>query len=266
MSQLRFSICIPNYNSEQYIERLIKSIECQTYKNYEVIIVDDMSTDNSPKILEEITKRNPHCYFIKDSRKKYNGGTRNACVGLAEGEYILFADCDDYFYKNNALETISRIIDENDHPDLIRLPYHYLVAKGEGNVTLAEPTLETLTRSVFVAPWTKCIKRELFVPFPENTLIEDVSQHIEQMDKIETYAKCPIPIMVWNCRNQNSISNPANEKKSSKRQNSYMRILADLLDIKVTKPYCIEHRDWRIRNYIKVTKEKLEEIEREYNK
>lgn len=262
---MRFSVVIPNYNSSEWIIRLLNSIMCQTYKDYEIIIVDDMSTDDSLEKIEDYFKDKKVWHFIhKNKAKRFNGGSRNVGALAALGEYILFIDCDDYFYSSNVFETISKIIDENNHPDLIRLPYHYLVAKGEGNVTLAESTLEALAKSVFVAPWTKCIKRELFVPFPENTLIEDVSQHIEQMDKIETMAICPKPVVVWNCRNKNSISNPENEKKSPKRQNSYLRILADLLDINVTKPYCIEHKQWRIRNYIQVTKEKLKEIERCY--
>lgn len=256
---MRFSICIPNYNSELYIEKLIGSIKNQTYKDYEVIIVDDMSTDDSPEMIKEL--KEPDWYFGINEHKRYNGGTRNVAVDLAGGDYIVFMDCDDYFYRPDALEKISDEIDRT-RADLIRLPYHYLVAKGEGNVMLAEPNIEELTRSVFVAPWTKCIKRELYVQFPENTLIEDVSQHIEQMDKIKTMGHCSIPVMVWNCRNKDAISQK--EGKNPKRDHSYLRILADLLDIEVTKPYCIEHKKWRIRNYIQVTKEKLEEIERRY--
>jgi len=258
---MRFSICIPNYNSEKYIERLINSIKAQTYKDYEVIVVDDMSTDNSFEILHKLKEKEPMWYVVENDHKRYNGGTRNVAVDLAEGDYIIFMDCDDYFYRPDALEKISEEIDHTG-ADLIRLPYHYLVDGGEGNIILAESTLEELTKSVFVAPWTKCIKRELFVPFPENTLIEDVSQHIEQMDKIKTLGHCTIPVMVWNCRNKDAISKK--EGKNPKRGNSYLRILADLLDIEVTKPYCIEHKNWRIRNYIKVTREKLEEIERRY--
>lgn len=264
---MKFSVVIPNYNSSKWINRLLDSIDNQSYSDYEVIIVDDMSTDGSYEMIQDRIKNNvcfgPKYILDKNKAKRYNGGSRNAGVDLAIGDYLLFADCDDYFYRADAFERIAKLTETN--PDLIRLPYHYLVAKGEGNVPLAEPTLEALTKSVFVAPWTKCIKRELFVPFPENTLIEDVSQHIAQMDKIETMVKCPVPIIAWNCRNEESISHPKNESKSAKRQNSYMRILADLLDLEVTKPYCIEHKNWRIRNYIKVTKEKLEEIERRYN-
>ena len=265
---MKFSVIIPNYNSSKWINRLLDSIDNQTYKDYEVIIIDDMSTDGSFEMIEERWLSNVSFMekysLFKNQVKRYNGGSRNAGVEMAVGDYIIFIDCDDYFYSDKAFEKIAKLTETN--PDLIRLPYHYLVQKGEGNVTLSEKTPEELTKSVFVAPWTKCIKRELFVPFPENTLIEDVSQHIAQVDKIETIEVCKTPIVVWNCRNEESISNPKNEKKSSKRQNSYMRILADLLDLEVTKPYCIEHKNWRIRNYIEVTKEKLGEIERRYSK
>ena len=124
---------------------------------------------------------------------------------------------------------------------------------------LKESTPQELMKSVFVAPWTKCIKRELMVDFPENTLIEDVSQHIEQIDKIETIEVCPIPIIVWNCKNENSISNPTQEKKSIKRQASYWRIIADLMELegKLQHDYSEEHRIWRLNNYYDIAREKL---------
>lgn len=253
---MRFSIIIPNYNSANWIVKLLDSIKNQTYKDYELIIVDDISEDNSVELIKNYKRL--EIQLIELKRKRYNGGTRNEGVEHAKGDYILFIDCDDYFYSNNAFEKISAEIDRT-HADLIRLPYHYLVQYGEGNVGLHEPNLEELTKSVFVAPWTKCIKRDLFVPFPENTLIEDVSQHIEQMDKIETLGYVDTPICVWNCRNPKQISNTEQEKKSIKRQASFYRIVADLLDLegKLTKPYCEEHRIWRLNNYKDIIRNRL---------
>ena len=246
---MKFSVCIPNYNSSKWINRLLDSIENQTYKDYEVIIVDDKSTDDS---VDKIRRRGYPPIINK--RKRYNGGSRNEAVDHAKGDYLLFIDCDDYFYSDKAFERIAKLTESN--PDCVRLSYHYLVSKGEGNVTLAENTPEKLVKSIFVAPWTKCIKRELFVPFPENTLIEDVTQHIEQVDRIETIEVCKTPIVVWNCRNEESVS----RDKFSKRKNSYFRILADVLDINVTKPYCLEQKQARLDQYIQVTKEKLNDL------
>lgn len=251
-----FSVVIPNYNSEQWIIRLLDSISNQTFCDFEIIVVDDISTDKSVNLIKNY-KDTRLKLFIND-RKRFNGGTRNVGVEKAQGEYILFADCDDYFLTNNVFETIANIIFKYK-PDLVRLPYHYLVQNGEGDVMLSESTPQELMKSVFVAPWTKCIKRELFIDFPENTLIEDVSQHIEQIDKIETIAQCPIPVIVWNCRNEKSISNPNQEKKSIKRQASYWRIIADLMELegKLQHDYSEEHRKWRLNNYYDIAREKL---------
>lgn len=252
-----FSVIIPNYNSAKWIDRLMQSIEVQTFKDFEVIIVDDISTDNSLSLIEKYLNDNVHLYI--NDRKRYNGGTRNAGVRKAKGEYILFIDCDDYFYRDDAFETIAKIIEKDNYPDLIRLPYHYLVRHGEGDVSLTESTPQELMRTVFVAPWTKCIKRDLFVEFPENTLIEDVSQHIEQIDKIKTISLCPIPVCVWNCRNENAISNPQNEGKSIKRLASWWYIIGNLMELegKLQHDYSEAHRKWRLNNYKQIAKEKL---------
>ena len=257
---MKFSVVIPNYNSERWIVRLLDSIKNQSYKDYEVIIVDDISIDNSVEVIKEYAQSNkfPIKLHINET-KRFNGGTRNVGVEEAVGDYIIFCDCDDYFYNTNCFEEISKIIDENNSPDCIRLPYHYLVKKGEGTISLNEKTPKELVKSVFVAPWTKCIKRKLFAKFPENTLIEDVSQHIEQVDKIETIAICEVPIIVWNCRNENAISYKGNEQKSIKRMASYWRIIADLMDMegKLKHDYCEEHRKWRLNNYLSMAKERL---------
>lgn len=257
-----FSVIIPNYNSARWIDRLMQSIETQTFKDYEVIIVDDISTDGSLGLIEKYLKDNVHLYI--NNRKRYNGGTRNVGVEKAKGEYILFIDCDDYFYRDDCFQTIANIIERDNHPDLVRLPYHYLVKNGEGDVYTPsqEKTLPEITRSVYVAPWTKCIKKELFVEFPESTLIEDVSQHIEQMDKIETFSVCPIPINVWNCRNEKAISNPQQETKSLKRIASWWYIIGNLIELegKLQHDYTEAHRIWRLNNYKQIAKEKLNGI------
>ena len=253
---MKFSIIIPNYNSEKWIIKLLDSINRQTYQDYETIIVDDMSTDNSFNIIRNyIVENDLYNKFFPCvlTTKRYNGGARNIGVKLAKGDYIIFADCDDWFYSDKALEEISLAIDQNNCPDLVRLPYHAYSIKGECDVKLHEESLEKMAHTVFVAPWTKCIKRELFVPFPENTLIEDIVQHIAQIDKIETMAYCPIPIIVWNRANEDAIS--ADNRvysRESKRYTSIYRNLADLLDLRVQKSYCEEERQKRIAIYLDI--------------
>ena len=245
---MMFSIIIPNFNSEKWIEKLLNSILNQTYTDYEIVIVDDMSTDDSVKIIKSFQDK--RIKLIELETKAYNGGSRNIGVSYAKGKYILFADCDDWFKSNNCLEEIAKVIEEYNYPDCVRLPYHFIEI-GEGDIMLHENSIEELANTVFVAPWTKCIKRELFVPFPENTLVEDIVQHIAQIDKIETLAYCPIPVIVWNRTNVNAISATGRKyNRDSKRYSSIFRNIADLLDLRCNHDYCERRRQQRIDAYL----------------
>lgn len=241
------SIIIPNYNSSKWINKCIDSILKQIYQNYEIIIVDDMSEDNSVELIKQYN--NPKIKLIELDHKAYNGGTRNIGVENANGEYILFLDCDDWIHSNMSLFEIAKVI-KNTKADLIRLPYMAYCNNKKARINLKEDTPQELVNSVFCAPWTKCIKKSKYVPFPENTLLEDVVQHIAQVDNIETIALCNIPYAVWNRSNPNAISSDTIKyDKNSKRYSSVYRNIADLLDLRCKHDYCEEQRLWRIKNY-----------------
>ena len=94
MEEELISVILPIYNVEKYLEKCLKSVINQTYKNLEIILVDDGSKDNSPQICDE--------YAVKDKRivviHKSNGGlsdARNAGIEIAKGKYITLIDSDD---------------------------------------------------------------------------------------------------------------------------------------------------------------------------
>ena len=106
------TIVIPIYNVKKYIERCIKSVINQTYKNIEIILVDDGSTDESGDICDEYAKKDNR---IKVIHKK-NGGlsdARNFGIDAANGKYISFVDSDD-FVTNNYVEVLYNLIKNND--------------------------------------------------------------------------------------------------------------------------------------------------------
>ena len=89
------SLIIPVYNVEQYLPKCLESIAAQTLKGFEVILVDDGSTDHSLEILRGFARRFPNTCVIHQE----NGGVskaRNAGIQAARGEYIAFMDSDDY--------------------------------------------------------------------------------------------------------------------------------------------------------------------------
>lgn len=106
------SVIVPVYSVEKYIEKCINSIINQTYKNLEIILVDDGSPDNCPKICDD--------YALKDNRikviHKANGGlsdARNAGLDIAGGEYFMFVDSDDYV-EPNMVEVLYKALIDND--------------------------------------------------------------------------------------------------------------------------------------------------------
>lgn len=122
------SVIVPIYNVEKYLNKCVDSIISQTYKNLEIILVDDGSPDNCPKMCDE--------YVQKDNRikviHKKNGGlsdARNAGIDAANGEYIAFVDSDDYI-EVNMYEKLYNVIKEYDAN--IAVCSRYIVSeKGE---------------------------------------------------------------------------------------------------------------------------------------
>ena len=107
------SIVVPVYKVESYIRHCIDSILEQSFENFELILVDDGSTDNCPAICDEYAARDHRIRVIHKS----NGGissARNAGMQMARGKYIMFVDSDDYVHKDWCKTLLQSLI---AHPD-----------------------------------------------------------------------------------------------------------------------------------------------------
>lgn len=243
---MKFKIIIPTYNSEEWINKCIDSVLSQTYKDFMLVIVDDMSTDRTTELVKEYN--DDRIYFIELEEKRYNGGTRN--VGIQTplySDYTLFLDSDDWFCNNKCLELINDTITKNNNPDCVSLSYNCLIGGNENLVSLKRKNRKELVESIYVACWTKCIKSNLIQPFPENTLMEDVVQHIKQCDVIESVVSIEKPIVVWNRNNLKSCSREENQNlQNGKWQSSMYRYCADLMDLSCKNDECENHRKWRL--------------------
>lgn len=91
-----FSILIPFYNSEHCLSRCLNSILRQSYSNYEIILLNDGSSDNSRKIVCEYEKKSPKIRYYKNKTNKGIAASRNKLVKLVKGDYFIFIDSDDY--------------------------------------------------------------------------------------------------------------------------------------------------------------------------
>lgn len=100
---VEISIIMPVYNGEKYLWRCVKSLQSQTFRDIEIICVDDSSTDSSVEILTEVAARDKRIRILKQEHLGA-GSARNLGMKEARGKYLLFLDCDDLFDKNMCRE------------------------------------------------------------------------------------------------------------------------------------------------------------------
>lgn len=112
LKKILVSVIVPIYNSEKYIQRCIESILNQSYKNLEIILVNDGSTDDSLKICEKYSEKDDRIRVVNQK----NSGvslTRNMGIELSSGEYIMFVDSDDYIESTMIEDMVNKIVDNN---------------------------------------------------------------------------------------------------------------------------------------------------------
>lgn len=111
---MKFSILIAHYNNWSYFQDCYRSIKNQTYRNFEIVIVDDFSTDDSYSRLEELSKTDPRIKLYQNSENSGVGYTKKRCVELASGDICGFVDPDDAITENALQESIDVFINEKD--------------------------------------------------------------------------------------------------------------------------------------------------------
>ncbi|HFU3800008.1 TPA: glycosyltransferase family 2 protein [Streptococcus suis] len=107
------SVCVPVYNSSTYLKECIESIRNQTFKDLEIICVDDGSTDNSLEILKEFQKLDPRIQLIVQERNMGVGAARNRAIDLASGQYMSFIDSDDFIEPELFEELYNKAIEKD---------------------------------------------------------------------------------------------------------------------------------------------------------
>lgn len=112
----KVSIIIPNYNTVKYLEETIQSVISQTYKNWELLIVDDHSTDGSIDIIRKYSDAFEQIKFLQTEQNSGGPATpRNIGIDNATGEYIAFLDSDDTWYKDRLSFHINFMLRENSN-------------------------------------------------------------------------------------------------------------------------------------------------------
>lgn len=213
MQQPKVSVIVPVYNVEKYLKQCLDSIVNQTYKNLEIIIVNDGTKDNSMKIVEE---------YLQDKRikviNKENGGlssARNRGIEEATGEYISFVDSDDYIdlnlYNTIVSEMLSReeiyIFNYNRYKEKI----NYLESNVLNLKKMKKIPQNLLFRTINGECWNKVYKtsfiRENNLKFPEGMIYEDMFWEIDTLHFVKRVKLIDFTGYTYRCDREGSIIN-----------------------------------------------------------
>lgn len=219
MKMPEISIVMPVYNCEDYLEETLSCVFNQTFGDFELICVDDGSTDSSLNILKEFADNDSRLKIISQENKG-SGAARNRGLIESSGEYLFFIDSDDYIvpdFLDVCIKNISKtdcdflmfqiasIRDGLMDGDVMFTPYHM----NEKFIFNYEINKTSVINSYF-APWSKFYKKEFLekynILFDEDLPYEDVLFHVKSMIKASKILFIPECLYYYRIDSQNSLS------------------------------------------------------------
>ena len=222
-----FSIIVPVYNVEDYLSQCLESILCQSFTNFELILINDGSTDSSLEICRQYLQ-NFHQIKLID---KENGGlsdARNKGLLAAIGDYIIFTDSDDYWVGSEVLQDLNNLI-KDSKPDLIiheesrffsekdvACKYNQRFIKNKSG-RVEDEILNLVYYDLYVASaWDKVIKRSILIDnqlfFPVGKKSEDIEWCGKLLQHIKTFSIYPKSFYTYRQVRQGSITTTVSAK------------------------------------------------------
>ncbi|MBE5921846.1 MAG: glycosyltransferase family 2 protein [Lachnospiraceae bacterium] len=195
---MKFSILVPVYNVEQYLEQCIQSVLNQTYQNFELILVDDGSADDSGRICDKFAELYPGKIFVVHKKNQGLISARRVGILKATGEFSVFVDSDD-FIELNLLETLAGYLNRDNYIDMLLYSFqYYRNEKKEGrfrkvftdgtiwdNENKKELYEKLIYSSDITSIWTKCIRTSVlkedptdYVQYYGKNMAEDLLQSL----------------------------------------------------------------------------------------
>lgn len=220
-----FSVIVPVFNVENYLPFCIKSLINQTYRNFEIICIDDGSEDGSGRLLDEYAGYDKRMRVVHQKNKGL-GGARNAGAALARGEYLLFVDSDDWL-SPEALFLIAEKVGK-DLPDIGIFGFNFYfenkgIVESSKYIKLFEDCEICNYRDIvnfiyeFPCAWSKFYRRRFFtnnnIYFPEDVVFEDILPHTKVITKARTISFCHQNLYYYRIRQGSIMRSGYDEKK-----------------------------------------------------
>lgn len=185
---MKFSIIIPAYNSEKYIVKALNSIQRQTYKDYELLVICDSCTDRT----EEVAKS--YGAITVPVNYHLDGLTRNKGIDMAKGEWVLFLDDDDWWMNDQVLDNLANIVGKHGE-DVLRFGFFW---QGKGYMGPGD----------WIAVWNKCWNRKFIgdTRFSSVKWWSDMDFDKAMQAKRPVYYDWDRPVYYYNYMREGSIS------------------------------------------------------------
>ena len=186
-----FKIVVPNYNNFAYLKKCLDSISAQTFRDFLCVVVDDMSTDESPRLARIYERRDPeHFAVVSPGKKLYAGGCRNAGIDFpVESEYTCFVDSDDYYSSQDSLKILYDSV-KDGVPDVLLFDWERDVAGRISRISVRQDIEEVvrngkLAMCYWNASWSRISRSSMTERFLEGGCMygEDTYQFLRIMDR-----------------------------------------------------------------------------------
>ncbi len=253
------SVIIPIYNAEKYVGECLDSLLAQTFQNFEVIVVDDCSTDESPAIVASyLEKFGGRMTFTRTQKNSGNAGytARNKGFTFSRGEYVFFVDADD-FIANNALEVLYTLA-KNYNADVVYTGARYRYTAEEGSIlkrdrigrsfltagleekptlTVNDPckNLDALlleNPSLYWVPWTKFVRRDFLIEneitFFELSSSADFHWTVELFARAKRFLRIPNAVYYW--RDDSSVSVTRLQREPEKQIAFWFTVIIEIIN------------------------------------
>lgn len=233
----KVSVIVPVYNGESYISTCLDSLAKQTLKELEVIIINDGSTDNTSTILNQYATTYPQLFKVYTIENSGQGVARNIGAAYASGEYLAFADSDDYM-EPKMYEQLYEFAKKYSH-DLVVCPY-YRVAPDHSILNTEMNEMKTMT-DINTSPWNKLFHRQTWqdhdVKFAEGLWYEDVLAIYSYAFTAKSIGFYETPMYYYVFRENSSIN------LYSPKVNDIFKVFDQLYDYLIAKQVMSRYRD-----------------------
>ncbi|MBF7095178.1 glycosyltransferase family 2 protein [Streptococcus sp. HF-1907] len=221
----KFSIIIPAYNVSDYLDECLTSVVNQNFSDFEVIVVDDGSTDNTGAIADRFSEGYKQVKVIHQVNQGLSA-TRNLGIKASEGDYLIFLDGDDFWSDDHFLSDLNFVI-MREEVDVVIFPYTFyydgtttkekLLNTSNLSFDLETNCNELVTKELIVAPaWNKCVNRKLFestdMYFPQGFISEDCLWCGNLLKSMTSYAILDNPQYMYRQNRQGSLTNQIKKK------------------------------------------------------